>query len=260
MTSIKIREIKTIEQLEQLQQVELAVWEMSPLPVHQTFTAMNHGGILLAAFVEEKMVGFLYSFAGFDGKSVYLCSHMLGILPEYRKSGLGVKMKLKQAQLAKAKGYRMITWTFDPLESKNAYLNLHQLGAKGAIYKTDYYGNLNDKLNQGLPTDRIHVHWDLYNNRKKEEHTITTDKILLTADESSKPLLLQSSSEIIDGKWFVGIPRDIQKIKKENFDLAKEWRYRTREVFLSLFEKGYQATDLIVDPEHHLVSYYVFIK
>src|SRR5690625_4973621 len=157
MSSVEIRKLTTMEDLQQLSKVEKTVWNMAPIPIHQTFTAMKHGGILLGAFSGTKMVGFSYGFAGFKGKDPYLCSHMLGILPEYRKSGLGKNMKLKQAQLAKQKGYRMITWTFDPLESKNAYLNLHQLKAKGATDKKDVDGNMNDKLNQGLPTDTIEI-------------------------------------------------------------------------------------------------------
>ena len=259
--TIEIREITTIEELHQLQQVERAVWEMPSIPIHQTFTAMKNGGIILGAYSGEKMVGFLYSFAGFDSNSVYLCSHMLGILPEYRKADLGVKMKLKQAQLAKDKGYDMITWTFDPLESKNAYLNLHKLGAIGAVYRTNHYGDLNDKLNQGLPTDRILIKWDLNKSTKKREnHSLDMGKVLLTADKFGKPIASDVTGTLSSDKWFVAIPRDIQTMKQTDFELAKEWRYQTRKIFKQLFAVGYQATDLLLDTNENFISFYVFTK
>lgn len=117
MDNVVIRALTTMEELKQMQEIETAVWQMPPLPVHQTFTALNNGGIILGAFDDKKLIGFLYSFAGFDGHVSYICSHMLGILPAYRASGLGVQMKIKQAEIARDMGYQMITWTFDPLES-----------------------------------------------------------------------------------------------------------------------------------------------
>lgn len=260
MSLIDIRALTTIEELHKLEEVETAVWEMSSLPIHQTYTAMKNGGILLGAFDEQKMVGFLYSFAGFNEESVYLCSHMLGILPEYRKSGLGVDMKLKQAELAIQKGYKMITWTFDPLESKNAYLNLHKLGARGATYKENYYGNLNDKLNQGLPTDRIHIEWDIDKQTSRKGHVFHENKVLLTAGKAGIPIITDMFTQSLEAdKWFVAIPWDFQKLKHENIELAKQWRYRTREVFQRLFEEGFQATDLLMDQAKN-ENYYVFTK
>lgn len=230
---------------------------MPPIPVHQTFTAMNNGGIILGAFAEEKMIGFLYSFAGYDGKNPYLCSHMLGILPPYRKTGLGVKMKMRQAELAKELGYSMITWTFDPLESKNAYINLHKLGACGAFYHENHYGDLNDQLNQGLPTDRIQVKWDLQVTSRKKKSCFNENNLLLQMDEKGFPLTTNTSDLQNEDIWFMAIPNDFQSLKKNQIDLAKIWRYETRKVFQKLFAVGYVATDLM-NIKTEKQSYYVF--
>src|SRR5699024_12323394 len=110
-----------------MQRVEAQVWKMDPIPIHQTFTALQNGGIILGAFDNKKLIGFLNSFPGFIRGNTHLCSHMLGILPEYRTVGLGEKMKLKQAKLAREAGYSLISWTFDQLESGYVSLYLQTL-------------------------------------------------------------------------------------------------------------------------------------
>ena len=237
---------------------------MAPIPIHQTFTAMGNGGIILGAFKEKKMIGFLYSFPGFDGKQTYLCSHMLGILPEYQTQGLGMRMKLKQAELAKEYGYTMITWTFDPLESKNAYLNINKLGAVGAIYSPDHYGDLQDGLNTGLPTDRIKIEWHLSESDEADIPTPSLNQanMLLDMDDDASPVITEhfSNHELEkEAAWFIAIPRHFQAMKKENMALAKEWRYHTRDVMQALFTVGYQAKD-VIRPLDKQVSYYVFKK
>ncbi|MFC4558982.1 GNAT family N-acetyltransferase [Virgibacillus kekensis] len=254
---ITIRQLETIEELTRMQQVEQTVWQMSPIPVHQTFTALQHGGVILGAFDGPKMVGFLYSFAGFGKNATYLCSHMLGILPDYRKSGLGTHMKLKQADVARELGYSMITWTFDPLESQNAYLNLHKLGAVGAAYKENYYGSMDDQLNQGLPTDRFQVEWDVHAKQLEPSSTFDQDKVLLDTNEAGKPCLHLSRFHSHTNNWFVAIPWGFQEIKKHDIELTREWRSKTGEAFRLLFAKGFTAVDLVNDPTRK-TSYYKF--
>lgn len=259
---VMIRSLQTMEELLRMQEVETKVWQMPATPVHQTFTALNNGGIILGAFLDDEMIGFLYSFPGFDGRFVYLCSHMLGILPAYRTSGLGVKMKLKQAEIARDRGYQMITWTFDPLESRNAYLNLHKLGATGAIYKENYYGAMRDGLNQGLPSDRIHIKWDLSKNKKESNIPFDKAKLLLDITPEGYPLMtdaFHSRMKQTADYLFMAIPVNFQEIKQMDFQLAKKWRMETQKVFRDLFDNGYQASDLILGHTGEL-NYYVFTK
>ncbi len=260
MDSIQIQSITTIEQLKEMQVVEEAVWQMPPTPIHQTYTAVNHGGIALGAYDGDNMIGFLYSFAGFNGKETYLCSHMLGILPEYRKTGLGTKMKFQQAELAKELGYSYITWTFDPLESLNAYLNIHKLGAVGAYYKENHYGEMNDGLNTGLPTDRIQIIWDMNKNvGEKKKITVDPSKVVLD-NISNKPLLKEDLETFLtnDGSVFVAIPNNIQQLKREQIEIAKQWRFNIRKVLQRLFEEGYLAANVATVPSKG--SFYYFTK
>lgn len=260
--NIEISTLTTMEELYEVQKVEAAVWNMDPIPVHQTFTALQNGGILLGAFDGKKMVGFLYSFPGFEYGSVHLCSHMLGILPAYQTDGLGVKMKMKQAKIAKELGYPLITWTFDPLESRNAYLNLHKLGATGAIYAPDHYGSMNDGLNQGLPSDRIQIKWYLHETKPKRHVQFDKHKLLLDVESNSIPVLtdfLKSADLGASDAFFVSIPMHFQAIKQHDFELAKLWRSKSRHAFQTLFKEGFQATDLLRD-EYRSLSYYVFTR
>ncbi|WP_163971133.1 GNAT family N-acetyltransferase [Oceanobacillus halotolerans] len=256
---INIRQLTSMDEMKDMQVVEETVWQMPPTPVHQTYTALNNGGIILGAFDGEKMIGFLYSFAGFDGEKPYLCSHMLGILPEYRKDGLGRKMKLKQAAIAKEKGYSMITWTFDPLESLNAYLNIHKLGAIGAHYKENHYGSMNDGLNQGLPTDRIQIEWNMDDTFTSPNLSLDTNKLLVDVNENGVPKVSERFTSDFTGdqhSWFVPIPTHFQDIKKENIERAKQWRYETRRIFQALFQHGYVAKNVIRDDSNALTYYY----
>ncbi|SES92693.1 Predicted acetyltransferase, GNAT superfamily [Oceanobacillus limi] len=258
---IQIRRLTTIEELYQMAEVEEAVWVAPPTPIHQTYTASYNGGLMLGAFDGDKMIGFQYSFAGFDGKKPYLCSHMLGILPAYRGRGLGVKMKQKQAEVAREMGYEMMTWTFDPLESLNAYLNLHKLGGVGAAYKVNHYGMMDDGLNTGLPTDRIQIEWWFNEeNLSYDADALAEENLLLEVNSKGEPVKTKHFTDKLDHEkdfWFVAVPSSFQQLKKRNQELAIVWRYETREVFQALFHHGYKATDLV---RHEGASYYYFTK
>lgn len=259
---LEIRKLTTLDELREIQRLEESVWHMSAIPLHQTFTALTNGGIILGAYDSEKLIGFLYSFAGFDGKSAYLCSHMMGILPEYRKDGIGRNLKRKQAELAREMGYEMITWTFDPLESVNAYLNLHKLGAKGVYFKENHYGKLGDEFSEGLPSDRFQIMWDI-SKAAKENEMVSIDEanVLLQMDSDQKPILTNNhnlNDRMESDVWFVAIPSNFQKLKQENFELAKQWRLTTQKVFRELFQQGYQAEDFVHHVSDH--NYYVFRK
>lgn len=261
LKDIEIRQLTTMEEMKEVQRIEETVWKMSPTPVHLTFTASQNGGIVLGAFLKSKMIGFLYSFAGFKENSPYLCSHMLGILPEYRKGGLGMQMKMKQGEIAKNMGYKMITWTFDPLESLNAYLNIQKLGAVGASYKENHYGEMSDQLNQGLPTDRILIEWNLNEPNEFRHLPFHLEKVLLQT-RKDMPYLHEELIEDIshnDGPWFVAIPENFQHIKMNDIELAKKWRHETRRAFKLLFSQGYKAYGLYRD-HNTRSSYYLFMK
>ena len=118
------------------------------------------GGHLFGAYDGDRMVAFLVAIPGLkEGSRGYLHSHMMGVLPEYRNHGLGRTLKMAQKRDALQRGIPLIEWTFDPLELKNAYLNIEKLGAIVRRYLFNNYGTTSSKLHTGLPTDRLVAEW-----------------------------------------------------------------------------------------------------
>src|SRR5699024_7508450 len=106
-----------------VQRLENQIWVDDAIPTHQTSTAVKHGGIMIGAYIDEQLVGFSYGWPGFSKGETYFCSHNMGIDEQYRSLGIGEKLKRKQRDLARKKGYEFISWTYDPLETRNGYLN-----------------------------------------------------------------------------------------------------------------------------------------
>jgi predicted GNAT superfamily acetyltransferase len=126
---------------------------------------------VLGAFDDKFMCGFCVAIpavrSGADAEPVYLHSHMLGVLPEYRDAGAGLLLKLTQREDAIARGFDLVEWTFDPLELKNAYFNIEKLGAIIRRYLPNHYGITTSRLQGGLPTDRCVAEWYLKQARRE---------------------------------------------------------------------------------------------
>ncbi|MCM3708509.1 MULTISPECIES: GNAT family N-acetyltransferase [Cytobacillus] len=261
--TIDLRILKTASDMNLIQKLEEIIWNMAPLPVHQTITAAQNGGLLLGAFIEEVLVGFSYGFPGFNRGKGYLCSHMLGIHPDHQDKGLGALLKQKQKELAAELGYDLITWTFDPLESRNAYLNLSKLNAVCSTYVENCYGDMDDNLNHGLPTDRLKVEWWITSQHVEARFSIEAasaeDPFDWGLSEDNFPVLLNTEWNGSGGPVLVPIPANFQAIKNQNFDLAMDWRFKTRGIFQSLFSQGYAMAGFqksAAGPVH----YYVLVQ
>jgi predicted GNAT superfamily acetyltransferase len=159
---IDIRSISTLEQFERCVVLQSEVWgynDGDTIPRRVFIVAQRIGGQVLGAFDGDTMIGFAMSLPGYrDGRS-YLHSHMLAVLPEYRNTGIGRRLKLAQRDDAIARGFDLMEWTFDPLEIKNAHLNIARLGAIVRRYQPDFYGPSTSPLQGGLPTDRLYAEW-----------------------------------------------------------------------------------------------------
>ena len=130
------------------------------LPVHLMVAVPRNGGLLLGAFDGDDLVGYVFGFPGITaGGKLKHCSHMMGVAPGCQVRGIGYQLKLAQREHLLARGCDLVTWTYDPLASRNAYLNLAKLGVVCRTYLQDYYGPMTDGLNAGLPADRLQVDW-----------------------------------------------------------------------------------------------------
>lgn len=173
---IEIRACAGLDEMEACVQLELDIWGYDAgdiVPRKSFLLSQKIGGQVIGAFDSEMgevrqangLVGFVYSLPAFKntsrGPAPYLHSHMLAVRESHRNRGVGAQLKLEQRREALARGIRHIEWTFDPLEMKNAFLNIHKLGAIARSYRVNFYGVSSSRLQGGLPTDRLLAEWDL---------------------------------------------------------------------------------------------------
>ncbi len=233
----------------------------------QLVAAIHNGGCVIGAYDGDQMIGFVYGFPGITDINAkpHLVSHMMAVDPEYRNQGIGESLKRRQREWAIDKGFEKITWTFDPLEIKNGYLNMTKLGGYVRIYYVSYYGIMQDKINKGMPTDRFLLEWDLLSEpvvnvgMKKEKYRNIKDYPLALEFfiRDSVPVpgdIVQHDGEKV---LLVPVPKDIQKLKNHSFRLAFDWRMKIRNTIQKLFSDGYVLVAAIPSDN---VGYYVLDK
>jgi predicted GNAT superfamily acetyltransferase len=264
-----IKILETPEELTAIEDLQRAVWpgsETDVVPAHVFIAAVHNGGVVIGAYVDDKLVGFVFGFPGIestpDGPRPKHCSHMMGILPEYRDAGVGFALKRAQWQVVRHQGLDHITWTYDPLLSRNAYLNIAKLGAVCNTYRQSEYGDMRDGLNAGLPSDRFQVDWWINTRRverrlgKRVRQPLTLDHFAqadlqpfytLRASTSGLPQPPEHFAPLRERLALAEIPSDFNALKATDFALARDWRFFTREVFETAFGAGYLVTDFIFD-------------
>ncbi|MGF3103059.1 GNAT family N-acetyltransferase [Rossellomorea sp. DUT-2] len=260
-TSLKIRTLHSVEDLEAVRRLESLVWSFEDsVPVNQSVAVVKNGGFILGAYYQEKLIGFQYSFPGFDGKKVYLVSHSLGIHPDFRKFGIGEILKRAQRKTAGEMGYDVITWTYDPLETVNGNLNLHKLGAVVRTYIPNIYGEMSDQLNAGIATDRFLVEWWV---RQSKSNNVLGNNLHSAVDlkECEHGWLVEKVDLTLRHHHIsVSVPGHFQEIKRADLSLALDWRKKTRDVFSHYLNHGWIVTDLVKDKKHHGQYQYLMEK
>jgi predicted GNAT superfamily acetyltransferase len=264
-----IRLLESPKDMTLVEELQRAVWpgsETDVVPAHVFIAGIHNGGILIGAFVDEQLIGFVFGFPGIeftpDGPRPKHCSHMMGIRPGHRDSGVGFVLKRAQWQMVRKQEIDHITWTFDPLLSRNANLNIAKLGAVCNTYRRSEYGDMRDGLNAGLPSDRFQVDWWV-NTRRVERRLGKRARKPLKLDNFSKaelhPLYTPHTADSnlirppehfspLEGHLLLAeIPSDFNAMKKDDFTLARDWRFFSREVFETAFSEGYLITDFIFD-------------
>jgi predicted GNAT superfamily acetyltransferase len=269
--AIEIRPIRTLEEYHAVERMQHEVWGLDALgtvPHHLLLTAQKNGGLLIGAFDPSgktggRLVGFVFGFVGLtvDGR-VKHCSHMAGVHPDYQSQNLGYRIKLAQRERVLAQGIDLVTWTFEPLESRNANLNFRKLGAICRIYRRDMYGEMNNPLYAGLPSDRFEVEWPIAGERVARR--VAGDwrgSSLSTLEGTGVPVVNRAPRRPAEGRralegdrLLVQIPSDFQGIKATDMALARAWRLHSRALFEAAFARGYAVTDLIFEAGR---SYYL---
>lgn len=276
----------------EVESVERAVWGIADLEVtctHTLHSLVENGGSLIGAYDGSNLVGFVLGIPAIINDEAQplpdrlkLYSYMAGVLPAYQGQGIGYRLKLAQREDALRRGYRLITWTYDPLESANAHLNIGKLGAVCCTYHRHFHGDLGG-INAGLATDRFNVEWWL--KRASVQERISGKKRPLRLGSGQA---LSLSSLISDGAvilnpaiknaaglpvppeavahpelpTLVEIPSNFRAIKQQDFALAKTWRHHTRALFETAFAQGFVVIDFLRDRDENgrLRSYYLLEK
>ncbi|MGA8429161.1 MAG: GNAT family N-acetyltransferase [Candidatus Sulfotelmatobacter sp.] len=221
--SVVIRTCAGLEELRACVALQKEVWNFTDselVPLRMFVVAEKVGGQVMGGFVGSEMVGFALSVPGTRSGKVYLHSHMLAVRAEYRNGGLGRRLKLFQREEALSRGIELIEWTFDPLEIKNAYLNIERLGAIARRYNVNQYGITSSPLQGGLPSDRLIAEWWLKS--KRVETLLSTGK---------------NPSRVAEG--FVEVPAQIYEWKAaaETRGRARAVQERNRDEFLRYFSE-----------------------
>lgn len=254
--AIQIRALKTIAELKAVEDLQVEVWgcsEREILPSLTLIPLLDIGGVLLGAFVEQELIGFVVGFPGFEAGQPVLHSDMLAVKAEYRSTGLGYRLKLEQRLLALANGIEKITWTFDPLQAANAHLNFGKLGVIADRYKVNYYGETSSALHR-TGTDRLWVTWWLSSVRVKQrvEQPVFSAANNPLTDFASIPALLKVGTDgepqtfPVDWKHDsirIEIPHDINAIVSADEALARRWRAATRAQFTAALAEHFVVSD-----------------
>jgi predicted GNAT superfamily acetyltransferase len=217
------------------------------------------GGIAIGAFVENRLVGLLFGISGIRDGELAHWSDTLAVLPEYRDLGIGRRLKWQQRDRLLAEGVERIHWTFDPLESRNAYVNLVRLGAMAGEYRRDFYGPTASILHEGLETDRLVASWEIRSDRVARRlagergwsETSAEGVPLVNPWRSTGQLPLSGEPDLSLRAPTVrlAIPADIQELRSRSPEVALDWRRTTRAAFEAYLGRGYAAIDLVRGPE-----------
>jgi predicted GNAT superfamily acetyltransferase len=293
MSDWTLRILSTPEDFEAVEDLQRLVWpgsETDIVPAHLLIATSHNGGLTIGAFnldpesMPANLVGFVFGFPGLytdsEGWRSMHYSHMLGVHPDHRGDGIGFALKRAQWQMVRHQGLERITWTYDPLLSRNAHLNIAKLGAVCNTYRREVYGQMRDGLNVGLPSDRFVVDWWVNSKRVDRRlshkarprldlaHFFAAGAEILNptkADQAgwpkpaSSPVSLddQERGEGDEALVLVEIPADFLALKEADPDLALDWRLHTRALFEDLFARGYLVTDFVHLPGPHPRSFYV---
>jgi predicted GNAT superfamily acetyltransferase len=256
---IVIRDLKSIDDLSQLKAVEKEVWGMADedtLPLTLAIACKAAGNVLVGAFEKEKLVGFAFGFLGREHGQTTLHSHMLAVLDGYRHLDLGSRLKQAQRDRAIAMGIHEMTWTYDPLQSRNAHFNFSKLGVVSDTYKVDFYGPETSSMLHRNGTDRLWVRWMLNSRRVRDRlagkstsarvETLDAMKLLtplVRFDPSGRPGRADLAESLARQRVSIEIPGDILEVERTDMGRAREWRDATRWAFREAVKAGFVVAE-----------------
>jgi predicted GNAT superfamily acetyltransferase len=296
---LRFDDLTRLDQFKEVEHLEGEIWgpiDLVPVPI--LAVSVRRGAVLVGAYDGPRLVGFVYSFpalkittpASIDNRQSPIAnsshwSHMLGVHPDYRGTGLGRDLKLAQRERVLALGLDLIEWTYDPLQALNANLNFVTLGAIVEEYEENVYGESASPLHGGLPTDRFVCQWWI--RRPHVERRVgqvgrvgqvervgqvgrvgqVSQVRVVSHEVAAAPVVNQT---FVGGDWLdfgsarldltaprlvVDIPLDYTGMLSHDLARATRWRYHTREIFTHYLHAGYRVVDFTLHREQRRGRY-----
>jgi len=252
-SAVVIRELDSFDDLLKVGPLEQEVWGLASedvLPLTMIVATKAAGSVWVGAFDGNELIGFAFGFPGIENGRLMIHSHMLAVRTRYRDLDLGYKLKLAQREKALALRVREMTWTFDPLQSKNAHLNFAKLGVISQSYRTDFYGPSTSSVLHQNSNDRLWVRWPMASRRVQQKlqgqdkrvetlDTLTRLTPLIRFNGDGRPERTDLSAALSQQRIAIEIPSDIGSIESVDLVLAKSWRNETRWAFTEALKGGF---------------------
>jgi predicted GNAT superfamily acetyltransferase len=229
---IVVRKCESLDEFHGCVELQREIWGEADLevePATMFVVAAHTGGEVLGAFDGDRLVGYTLAVIGLRDAVPYLHSHMTGVHREYRDRGVGRMLKIFQRDEALGRGIRLVEWTFDPLELRNAHFNLNRLGAICRKYQPNLYGVTTSPLHRGLQTDRLVAEWHL-------------DSARVVA------AIGNLANEPVEAPATIELPAELERWQREDSEEVGKIQAQVREEFTTWFSKGYAAVALRTSP------------
>jgi len=252
-TVITYSPLTNVTELQSAVELQKTAWSQETItPMPQMMAAILNGGSVIGAFHKDRLIGFNYGFAGYNGQETFLASHMMAIHPDYRDHGIGMQLKLEQRLWAIRYGYRKIVWTYDPFEARNGYLNLAKLGGVVKRFLPSFYGA--DQY--GLAIDRFLVEWDIhsekvvraltYQNNFSMDFNVYPELLICQSDEK-QIIGIERSNIGMDNlsSCSIPVPQSARRLRDEQPDLFAAWHRHLRELVSEALDRGFQVVNLL---------------
>lgn len=269
----RFRRLGKPEEFRQLEEVQSAAFGSGPegsLTIPLQRALQDNGGLVLGAFVDIHLVGFSVGFLGWDGHRLYHYSHMTAVRPEYQNHRVGLRLKGYQREEVLAMGLEEVRWTFDPLRSRNAMLNIRRLGGRPTSYLSHYYGQLHDAANEGLETDRLKLVWAITSpavvtrlegrfptKEEDQDRWVSSSPVIRTEPGESGIRLPIEVTEPTGPSAHLEIPFDVELVRQHEPKGLWRWRHAVRDAFRAAYDLHYVVDDFAtVSAEHERRSFY----
>jgi chorismate synthase len=256
--------------VEELHRAAGGLTEDAPVPTPVQRAVQDNGGIVIGAFAEIYLAGFALGFLGWDGEKLYHYSHVTAVRPEYQNHRLGFRLKTHQREEVLRQGLDEVRSTFDPLQSRTAFLNVRRLGAVPDRYLVHYYGRQGSETGENFESDRVRAVWKLQDpgviarlegkvpSRDDDEARFASSEAIVETELDDHGLRIPNAvKEPSSPTAHLEIPFDLGLIHQHAPTALRTWRHATRDAFRAAFDTGYTVEDFaVVSPGHERRSVY----